>query len=397
MTPTIAHNIPKLYLIKGLRWFLLIMPILVLFFQDNGLTMMEILLLQSIFSIGMIVLEIPSGYFSDVVGRRTTMIIGSTLTFLAFLIYCVAHDFWTFLLAELVLGFGGSFISGTDSALMYDSLVQLDREQEYTRIEGRMLSIGNFSEATASIIAGFLAEISLRAPLYAETAVVFLAIPIAFSLIEPDRTAFDTSSGKFKGILRIVKFALHDLPPLKWLILYSALVGASTLTMVWFIQPYFKLVELPLAMFGIAWAALNFSVGIFSLLAYQIERALGRRLSTFMLIVLSIIGYLLVASIQAIWAIVFIFIFYFVRGVGTPIFRTYINQLVTSDRRATVLSVKNMVGRLIFAVIGPFIGWLADIYPLSTALLASATIFWVAGIILLWFLFRAERTSLQPL
>ncbi len=152
----IKDNIKKMYLIKTLRWFMLVMPIIVLFFQDNGLSMKEVLILQSIFSIAIVLFEIPSGYFSDVMGRKNTIIIGLILGFLGHMTYVVSYNFWGFLIAELVLGLGSSFISGTDSAIIYDTLAQINKKEEYKRIEGKMLAFGNFSESMASIIGGFL-------------------------------------------------------------------------------------------------------------------------------------------------------------------------------------------------------------------------------------------------
>ena len=94
------------------------MPIIVLFFQENGLSMKEILLLQSLFSIGVVLFEIPSGYFSDVVGRKTTIVLGCIFGFLGLLTYSFSYGFIGFLIAELLLGLGTSFISGTDSAII---------------------------------------------------------------------------------------------------------------------------------------------------------------------------------------------------------------------------------------------------------------------------------------
>ncbi|MEA3378974.1 MAG: MFS transporter [Nanoarchaeota archaeon] len=119
----IESNIWKLYVIKALRWFMLIMPIIVLFFQENGLSIKEVLLLQSFFSIGIILFEIPSGYFSDVIGRKTTIIFGCILEFIGFSVYSFSYGFIGFLIAELILGLGSSFLSGTDSAIIYDGLI----------------------------------------------------------------------------------------------------------------------------------------------------------------------------------------------------------------------------------------------------------------------------------
>jgi len=338
--------------------------------------------------IAIIIFEVPSGYFADVLGRRISIISGVILGFFAFLIYSASYNFTGFLIAEIVLGLGSSLISGADSALIYDSLVQLKKEKEYKKIEGRFSAIGNFSEATAAIIGGFIATISLRTPLYVETALMFVAIPLAFSLIEPRRKKFESEEHPIKDILRIVKYSLHGHPEVKWLIIYAAVVGASTLTMVWFIQPYMKLVGLPLGLFGVAWAIFNVSVGIFTLYAHHIEEKLGRKKSLIILIFLSGIGYLLLAQFQTLWAIAFILIFYMVRGISGPILKDYVNKIISSNIRATVLSVKNLMVRLVFSIVGPFIGWTTDLYSFKIAFVTAAGIFLFFGIISLLFLHK---------
>jgi MFS family permease len=384
----IESNIWKLYVIQALRWFLLIMPIVVLFFQDNGLSMKEVLLLQSIFSIGVVLFEVPSGYFSDVVGRKTSIIIGSVLATIGFSVYIVSYSFIGFLIAELTLGLGASFISGTDSALLYDTLAISNREKDYPKIEGRLSSISNFSEAIASFLGGFIALISLRTPFYIETFLVFLTIPVAFTLIEPPKQKNENKQGAIKEIVKIVKYSIHEHYEIKWLIFYSGFIGASTLTMVWFIQPYFTLVELPLAYFGVVWGILNISVGIFSLYAYKIELLVGKKVALISLIFIAFMGYIFLGIFDSLWGILFIFLFYFVRGVSGPILKNYVNQLISSDMRATVLSVKNLFTRLVFAIVGPFIGWVTDVYSLQAALLLSGSLFVFFGIIALLFLHK---------
>lgn len=377
MASSIAANIPKLYIIKALRWFMLIMPTIVLFFQENGLSMKEILILQSVFSLSIIIFEIPSGYFSDVIGRKITIVIASILGFAGLLAYSFAYGFTEFLIAEIILGFSSSFLSGTDSAMLYDSLAQMKQEENYKQTEGRLMSIGNFSESIASLLAGFVATISLRAPFFIEAALVFITIFIALSLVEPKRRRYQSPEGNIKGIMKIVKHSLHHHSEIKWLIIYSGFVSASTLTAVFFIQPYFQLINLPLIFFGIVWAGFNLSVGIFSLLAYKYELKLGRKYALISLIFFPLIAYLLLSLTQSLWSIVFIFLFYFTRGISYPILKDYVNRLVSSDMRATVLSIKNLVGRGIFAVVGPLIGWLTDVYSLQLALASSGIIFFI--------------------
>ena len=73
----IYSNIWKLYVIKGLKWFMIVMPIVVLFFQENGLSLQEVMILQGMYSFMVAAMEIPSGYLADVFGRKNTLILGA--------------------------------------------------------------------------------------------------------------------------------------------------------------------------------------------------------------------------------------------------------------------------------------------------------------------------------
>jgi len=155
---SVYSNIWKLYVIKGLKWFMVAMPIVVLFFQENGLSLQQVMILQGIYSFMVAAMEIPSGYLADVFGRKHTMILGTIFCFLGFLVISLSFNFWYFFIGEIILGIGSSFISGADSALMYDSLAESKKEEEYTKVEGVAYGIGNFSEAIAGICGGLLAE-----------------------------------------------------------------------------------------------------------------------------------------------------------------------------------------------------------------------------------------------
>lgn len=395
MYSELRYNIPKLYILQAIRWFLLIIPVLVLFYRENGLSMSEVFLLQTAFSAVIVVAEIPSGYFSDVVGRRYTLIIGTVLAALGFGYYTFADDFWSFLIAESILGIGASFISGTDSAMLYDTLHETGSADLYISREGRLMSIGNFSEGIASVIGGLLATISLRTPFYVEAVLVVLAVPIAISLVEPSRKKYDTSKGRMRGVIEIVRFAVYSHAEVKWLLLYSSVLGASTLTMVWLIQPYLKEAGLPLAMFGIAWAALQVAVGAFALWSHRIEERIGRQGVLVSLAVLVVLAYAMLGAVVSLWMAPAIVIFYFVRGVSNPVTNSYINALISSDIRATVLSVKAMGVRAVFACAGPFIGWISDTWSLAAALRCAAAVFLVLSAVSLALLYRKGLLQAQ--
>ncbi len=94
------------------------MPIVVPFYESNGLSMKDIMILQAVYSIAIVVLEMPSGYLADVIGRRKTLIIGAVFGIFGFATYSFSYGFLGFLIAEIILGIGQSCISGADSAML---------------------------------------------------------------------------------------------------------------------------------------------------------------------------------------------------------------------------------------------------------------------------------------
>ena len=83
----LKYNILKMYLLKGVVWFMLAMPIIVLFFQEHGLTLTEIMLLQSIYSLSVAFFEIPSGYMADLFGRKHTIVMSTFFSFMGYLVF----------------------------------------------------------------------------------------------------------------------------------------------------------------------------------------------------------------------------------------------------------------------------------------------------------------------
>ncbi len=354
------------------------MPIVVLFYQSNNLGMKEVLFLQGVYSVAIVIFEIPSGYFADILGRRTTLITGSILGTLGFALYSIGHGFWIFLFAEVVLGIGQSFISGADSAILYDSLICLKKEDKYLKYEGRLISIGNFAEAIAAIGGGLLAEMSLRTPYYFQIGIAFIAIPASILMTEPLSSSKKLSTS-FRHILKIVKFSLISNKRLRWNLFYSAIIGASTLTMAWFIQPYLKYLDISPAGIGILWSLLNLSVGITAFFAWKIERMIGKK-TTILSIALLVAGFYIIVSLNiGYFAIIIFFLFYLVRGVATPVLKDYINKITESEIRATVLSIRNFVIRINFAIIGPFLGWYTDAFSLRQALFLAGILFLTLG------------------
>lgn len=387
-------NIWKLFVIKGALWFMIIMPVIVLFFQDHGLSLQEIMILQACYSLSLGLTEIPSGYTADILGRRKTLILGCILAFVGFSIFSVSYDFWWFLVAQIFLGLGNSFISGADTAIMYDSLVEVHAEDRFLKYEGRSVSIGNFAEAAAGILGGFLAAISFRYPAYAQVLVALITIPFAMSLVEP-KTQTKRLKNSWESILAVVKFSLVESKILRTYIIYSAIMGIGTLMMAWLAQPFLKDIGIGMKNYGIIWAFLNILVGIIAFFAYRIDKKLKPLNSLILIFASSVLGYILIAQNMNYMGLLILFLFYANRGYATPLLRNYINKHTESNVRATVMSIRSFIIRTSFAIIAPFIGWIADHEGLSSAMMAmSLIIALVGGVCLVWFFKNQKETVL---
>ena len=327
------------------------------------------MILQGMYSFMVATMEIPSGYLADVFGRKNTLILGSIFCFFGFLIISLSFSFWYFIIGEIILGIGSSFISGADSAILYDSLAESKKENEYTKVEGVAYGIGNFSESIAGICGGLLAEISLRLPWNVQVVVAGLIIPFTFLLVEPKKHKQNKLKKSFKAIWQVVKFSLVENKTLKWLIILSSSIGFSTLSLAWFAQPYFKSIDMPLKYFGFAWAFLNLTTGFSSINAYRMQGLFSKN-SFLILLSLGIsIPIFLLSKSTAILGLILITTVYIVRGLATPIMRTYINDLTPSNMRATVLSIRSFCIRVTFALMAPLMGWIVDVYSLGQSFL----------------------------
>ena len=389
---TLNSNIWKLYAIKASKWMMLFMPIIWLFYEANGLTIRDLFVIQSIYSVTIVLIEIPSGYIADVFGRKNSMVVGTFFSFLGVLTYTLSFGFDGFLVAALCLGVGQSFISGSDTALMYDSLAELNRSEDFIKLEGRTISMGNLAEATAFVIGGFLAQISLRTPFYYQVGIALVGFIIALLLVEPKIARLKDGAIKpWKNIKRIIRYAMMEKSILRAYIFYSAIIGVATLTMAWFAQPYFKTLEIGVVYFGLIGAGLNLAVAIPSFYAHEIEKKINTRVLFSLILFFIVGGYFTIAYLDNLWGLAILTLFYITRGVATPVLRDYMNRHTPSEMRATVMSIRSFVIRIFFASTSPMLGYVADIYSLQNALYLSGALFFVFGLVILIFVISESK------
>jgi MFS family permease len=378
MQQSYHHNIYYLYIIKLSKWLMLIMPIVALFYNDNGLTDFDIFLLQAIYSISVALLEIPSGYMADIVGRKKSLILGSILGTLGYVVYSFSATFSGFLSAEIILGLGGSLISGADSALLFDSLAATGRQHRYLQFEGRITSLGNFAETGAAICGGVIAAfLSYRAVYISQAAIAALAIPASLLLLEPKRDKHHGRPG-FSHIISVCSNAVFTNKQLSSSIYLSAITGVATLCMAWTAQIYFVNQGLNEIAITPLWVTLNLTVAIVAAFTAKAVKILGNSTALLLIVFYIPITYILLGWLPLVPALFSLYLFYSVRGFATPLLKNFINQNCDSSIRATVLSIRNLFVRFGFALLGPSIGWMSINSSLSSGLI-------LAGLILLFF------------
>lgn len=381
----LKSNIWKLYFFKILYGFFLSIPIIVLFWQENGLSMFEVMVLQGLFAVAVIILEVPSGYFADQYGRRKTLMMASVFATLGITAYSLGHGFIEFLLGEILWAVGVSLVSGADSAMFYDTLIELGQESKYKEKWGKASSYYMFSAAIAAITGGLIADFNLRWALYAQIPFFAAMVPIAYSLKEPDHHR--DVSGKERKTMKAVVNEVFERPKLRNLIIYGAFVYAALQTAFWFYQPYFKLSGLDVAVFGLVFAGFNVVSAFASKYAHSIEERLGKELSLVLLTVLVVTSLALMSSFVVTFSFVFIFLQQFARGFSKPVISDYVNKIVDSENRSTILSTHSLLGRVFMAFSMPLFGLMADFYTVPQTLAVLGLTVFVAGTVLIGLLY----------
>jgi MFS family permease len=357
---TLHGNIRKLYAFSFLQKTLFPMAIITLFWKDRiGLSLTQILLLQSILSIVTVVMEYPSGYLSDRIGYRVALNIASLLGMAGWGIYIFAGSFAQVLAAEILLGISISFISGSDSALLYETLKAEAGTGSYLRLEGRMNSIAQTGEALGAIFAGVLYASAPLLPFVLQVGVWLLAFLLTRSMFEPERERAVTS-GHLAEAFRSTRYAFLENRRLRYTILLNAVLGLASFYPVWLIQPYMQASGVPLAWFGPIWTGANLTVAFFAVASHRVHFWLGDRKMIFLFLVLIGAGYSGLGFKGGVWGFLFYYLLTSMRGMRGPMMLNHAQRESPSANRAGILSLQSLCFRLLFACTGPLVGMAAD-------------------------------------
>lgn len=381
----VESNILKMYWLRFFTSFWLIVPVLIPFYEANGLSASQVFIIQSIFNLAVMLLEIPTGYVSDIVGRRRAIIIASFALPAGLAIYAFSHNFWAFAAAEIVLAIGWGLRSGTDSALVYETLLKMKRKNDFRRFEGKAAFFERLGDATASILGGLIALISLTMPFYVNIVTSMALIPISFMLLEPKR-ANVINHDHLKEMINAVKFAINH-PKVGPLMLYFSVIFAVSITGVWTYYFYYRSLGLSVAWFGIIHAGFGLLSGLGSMQAHKIEATIGRKTTLYTMLIIGM-NLILLGLVKSVFMIPFILLNGFLLGLAWPLLNDYINKLVKSNIRATVLSTASMGKGLLFAIFATSFGFVTDHWTLGKAFLSMGGAYLAASAVILWLLNR---------
>ena len=370
----LTGNPRLLVVLAGLQFVLFPMPVITLFWKDHiGMSLTDIMVLQAIFGLAVVLFEFPSGYLADRAGYRMSLLVGTALCLVGWLLYAQSATFAAVVAAEVVLGAGGAFISGADRALLWVSLDSEARSTRYTRWDGRMRATSQTAEAASAVLGGWLYSASPRLPFWLQVPTAILAVTSAAALREgrPAASAAEHRSHVARA-LDVVRFALWRHRRLQAAMALGVTLGLSTFVMVWLIQPYMQSRGIAPAWFGPIWAAAHAWLAGVSLVSARVVRALGVTGTLFACCLLVPIGYAGLSASSSAVGVAFYLCFMTIRGLQAPILSRVMQEDAPGVDRASVLSLAALVFRLAFVGAGPAVGVLVDRAGLNAALAVLA-------------------------
>ncbi len=375
---SLDQNVPRLLAFRFLSDFILVMPAIVPVYRQAGLSATEIMLVQAIFSAASVAFEVPSGYLADVAGRRRALLGGMTFQALAMAAYGLARGFWTFAAAEVALAFAYSLLSGTASAILFDSLRAVGDEARYHRMEGRSEALTRLGTAVASVLGGFLAAASLHVPFAVNAATAIAGFLIVRGVVEPPRERL-TGHQPLRELLRVSADALRD-RRLQPTMLLSAALFTAGITSIWGYFMRLASEGISVAAYGLYFALYQAASAAGAATSHRVSGFLGRRGSVAALAIVPLT--LAACALDGSWRPILLTpLASAAWGFSTPLLLELLNRNIDSQRRATVLSVSAMIGRILLVAVGPAFGWLSDRVSDRAAFgaLAGVTVLLAAG------------------
>jgi MFS family permease len=403
--PPTARRIQRIYLILLLGNTLaasFIWGINTLFLLDAGLSNLEAFAANAFFTAGMVIFEVPTGVVADTMGRRASYLLGtitlSAGTALYWLMWVWSAPFWAWALVSVLLGLGFTFFSGAVEAWLVDALRASGYDGELEPVFSKGLMVSGAAMLLGSVAGGVLAQATdLGVPFLVRAGVLVAMFVVALLVMRDLGFTPDRSQRPLGAVRTLFRSSLtHGLgnPPVRYLMLAAPFTAGVGIYVFYALQPY--LLELwgdegAYSIAGLAAAIVAGSQIAGGFLAPAVRRLFRRRTTTMLLS--AIVGVALLLSLGLttdFWvALLLLTAWGVASAIGEPIGQAYINDLIPSKQRATVLSFDSLMGNVGGVAIQPALGRTADLAGYSFSLVVSGAISAVA----VPFLFLSRRQN----
>lgn len=383
----LTRNVKIFYIDKFLEWFSWFWAPIIVAFQmhDLGLSLSQVLLWESFFAFAILLCEIPTWMLADKIGRRNSLIIWEIIALAAIVIFAFSNSFFEVILSQVFMWIWFTFRSWADSALLYDSLREINEEKKYKSILSKQNTI-NFSIAVfANIIWWFIAEyFGLRYAIIASASILVLSTINLFFIKETTIHIYEKVNNNLQtSIYKSLRYAWkHKI--IKYVIILSVIIGLW-LKIEWqTLNPYWTIYNVPLYMFGFAVAWYNAFAALISHYGHKIVEKYWDIYIYKLTIIILVLTFLLmtIPGIWFYWAILIPTLFQIPRILSKIVESDIINSITYSHHRATVLSIRSFCNQWVEMIFMPVLWYFADLY----SLLAMYLILWILILIFWWFM-----------
>ncbi|HEY9376561.1 MAG TPA: MFS transporter [Jiangellaceae bacterium] len=384
----LARSIQRTYLVLLLGNTLaasLIWGINTLFLLDAGLSNLEAFAANAFFTAGMVLFEVPTGVIADTWGRRTSYLLGTVTlaasTFLYFLMWQLEAPFWTWAVVSVLIGLGFTFFSGAVEAWLVDALSFAKYEGALETVLGRGQMVSGAAMLGGSVLGGIIAQATtLGVPFLLRVAILILMFGVAFVLMKDLGFTPEPATHPLRATRNVFNASLeHGLKnrPVRWVMLAAPFEGGVAIYAFYALQPY--LLELygdpeAYSVAGLAAAIVSGAQILGGYLAPRIRRLFPKRTTALILgTTMSVAALALLGVTDVFWiALVLLTVWGLVYAAVMPIRQAYLNDMIPSAQRATVLSFDSLMDSAGGVVIQPVLGRAADVYSYATSFVIGA-------------------------
>ncbi|ADX71990.1 Major Facilitator Superfamily transporter [Pseudarthrobacter phenanthrenivorans Sphe3] len=363
-----------------------------LFLLDAGLSNLEAFAANAFFTVGMVLFEVPTGVVADSWGRRVSFLLGTiTLagsTFLYYLLWQLSAPFWWWALVSVLLGLGFTFFSGAVEAWLVDALRFSGYEGGLETVLGRGQMVSGIAMLAGSVAGGVIAQATnLGVPFLLRVGVLVAMFAVAFLLMHdvgftPERSAHPLQATR-AVLAASVDNGLKN-PPVRYIMLAAPFTEGVGIYVFYALQPY--LLQLfgdprAYAIAGLAAAIVAGADVVGGWMAPRVRNLVKRRTSV--LIATNIVSALILVVLMVtttFWvALVLLALWAVVSSAGTPVRQAYLNDMIASKQRATVLSFDSLMGSAGGVVVQPMLGRTADLYGYPASLAVAGAVQLIAA------------------